>query len=80
MQMAQRVTLQVLGTTTSSATTAVAILVLNKAYWRFSFAPRDIYIDKRDWLGIKNQKGGFFRVRVMLNVCRESVGRKVSRK
>jgi hypothetical protein len=64
MQMVQHVALQVLGTATSSAATAVAILVLYKAYWRFSFVPRDIYIDKRVRLGNKNQKGSFFRVRV----------------
>ena len=65
MQMVQHVTLQVLGTTTSSAATAVAILVLYKAYWRFSFVQRDIYIDKRVWLGNKKSKGKlFFRVRV----------------
>ena len=60
MQMVQYVTLQVLGTTTSSAATAVAILVLYKAYWRFSFVPRDIYIDKRVWLGNEKSEGIFF--------------------
>lgn len=79
MQMVQHVTLQVLGTTTSSAATAVAILVLYKAYWRFSFVQRDIYIDKRVWLGNKKSKGKLFLgLGLMLNVCRESAARQVS--
>jgi hypothetical protein len=69
------VTLLVLGTTTSSATAAVAILVLYEAYWRFSFGPWDIYIERRTKVGNKNRKRRFFDMEVMLNECKDQADR-----
>lgn len=62
--MVQHLTLLVLGTTTSSATTAVAILVRYVAYWKFSFGPWDIYIEKRTMVGNKKSEENFFGVGV----------------
>lgn len=67
--MVQHVTLLVLGTTTSSATAAVAILVRYEAYWRFSLV-YGIFILRRElWLG------SFLELGLMLNEGKEQADR-----